>query len=37
MNLITKIRPLLGYRSLLCGGLPQYLKEELKCVQRRSL
>ena len=35
MNLITKIGPLLGYRSPLWGSLPQYLKVELKCVQKR--
>ena len=34
---LTKIRPLLEYSLPVLGGLPQYLKEELECVQRTSL
>ncbi len=34
---LTKIRPILEYCSPVWGGLPQYLKEELERVQRRSL
>ena len=34
---LTKIRPILEYCSPVWGGLPQYLRDELERVQRRSL
>ena len=34
---ITKIRPLLEYPSLIWGGLPKYLANDLQRIQNRSM